>query len=194
MTFQFRYLSGILPAYPDRNEDNGQRVWGYGAPNDGKISKIELSIQHILDTLDREGPFAGIVGFSSGAAMAAIIASLLEKKEFVCNIPWKVNSPLYSMASLPLEKYDRLNCDALLDQSTEAQFRYLSQWVQVRIRLPIDLPASNFYTHIARHRDGGSGHRTRSNSKPGRSMPVREGIRIFWHSLCSPEERIPSVL
>lgn len=91
MTFEFRYLSGILPAYPDRNEDNGQRVWGYGAPNDGEIRKIELSIQHILDTVDREGPFAGIVGFSSGAAMAAIIASLLEKKEFVCNIPWKVN-------------------------------------------------------------------------------------------------------
>lgn len=90
ITFQFRYLSGILPAYPDRIEDNGQRVWGYGAPNDGEIKKIELSIQHILDTLDREGPFAGIVGFSSGAAMAAIIASLLEKKEMVCNIPWKV--------------------------------------------------------------------------------------------------------
>lgn len=92
ITFQFRYLSGLLPAYPDRNEDNGQRVWGYGAPNDGEIKKIELSIQHILDILDREGPFAGIVGFSSGAAMAAIIASLLEKKEIFCNIPWKVNS------------------------------------------------------------------------------------------------------
>lgn len=81
VSFSFQYLSGILPAYPDKIDNTDQWVWGYGDPEDDEIKKMELSIKHILDTLDREddGPFAGIVGFSSGGAMAAVVASLLEK-------------------------------------------------------------------------------------------------------------------
>ncbi|KAJ5117733.1 hypothetical protein N7448_011365 [Penicillium atrosanguineum] len=74
-------------------EGNDQWVWGYGDPHDGEIKKIERSIQHILGTLARDGPFAGIVGFSSGAAMAAIIASLLEKPENISKVDWKVRQP-----------------------------------------------------------------------------------------------------
>ncbi|KAJ6116142.1 hypothetical protein N7523_005590, partial [Penicillium sp. IBT 18751x] len=94
VSFEFQFLSGKLPAYPDREEECDQWVWGYGDPRHGEIKKIEQSIQHILDTLDRDGPFAGIVGFSSGAAMAAIIASLLEKQGTIPNYPWKVTFPL----------------------------------------------------------------------------------------------------
>lgn len=89
--FEFQYLSGILPADPDRDEANDRWVWGYGDPSEGQINGIELSIEHILKTLDQDGPFAGIVGFSSGAAMAAIITSILEKKQTLYSPTWKVN-------------------------------------------------------------------------------------------------------
>ncbi|KAF4765424.1 hypothetical protein HAV15_003388 [Penicillium sp. str.  len=88
--FEFKYLSGVLPAYPDDNDITDKKVWGYGEPENDKINGLEGSIQHILDTLDEHGPFSGIVGFSSGAAMTAIVASMLEKRKAVCGISWEV--------------------------------------------------------------------------------------------------------
>ncbi|KAJ5346980.1 uncharacterized protein N7506_000233 [Penicillium brevicompactum] len=78
--FEFRYLSGVLPAYPDDKDITDKKVWGYGEPENDKINGLERSIQHILDTLDQNGPFSGIIGFSSGAAMTAIVTSMLEKR------------------------------------------------------------------------------------------------------------------
>lgn len=104
IAFDFHYMSSILPAYPDREEANDQWVWGYGDPHDGEIKMIERSIAHILHTLVDEGPFVGIVGFSSGAAMAAIIASLLEKTENISKIGGEVRQPLrtgYKLSTLP---------------------------------------------------------------------------------------------
>ncbi|KAJ6125941.1 hypothetical protein N7471_010434 [Penicillium samsonianum] len=71
---------------------------GYGDPSDGEIEKIYLSIEHVLDTRDRDGPFVVIVGFSSGAAMAAIITSLLEKRPNICDITWKARHPSLSFS------------------------------------------------------------------------------------------------
>lgn len=88
--FEFRYLSGVLPAYPDDKDITDKKVWGYGEPENDKINGLERSIQHILDTLDQNGPFSGIIGFSSGAAMTAIVTSMLEKRNAVCGIPWEV--------------------------------------------------------------------------------------------------------
>lgn len=88
--FEFKYLSGVLSAYPDDNNITDKKVWGYGEPENDKINGLEGSIQHILDTLDEHGPFSGIVGFSSGAAMTAIVASMLEKRKAVCGISWEV--------------------------------------------------------------------------------------------------------
>lgn len=42
---------------------------------------MKRTIEYILDRIEENGPFTGIVGFSSGAAMTAVIASLLEKEE-----------------------------------------------------------------------------------------------------------------
>ncbi|OQD78053.1 hypothetical protein PENANT_c093G03996 [Penicillium antarcticum] len=83
------FLSGVLPAYPDDNVTRDQKVWGYGEPDNDEINGLERSIQHILDTLEQDGPFSGIVGFSSGAAMTAIVTSMLEKKHTVCGVPWE---------------------------------------------------------------------------------------------------------
>lgn len=93
MSVSFHYLSGILPAYPDQIDNTDQWVWGYGDPEDDEIKKVDLSIKHILDTLDHDddSPFAGIVGFSSGGAMAAIVASLLEKGGRMNDLSWKAS-------------------------------------------------------------------------------------------------------
>ncbi|KAJ6117940.1 hypothetical protein N7523_005691, partial [Penicillium sp. IBT 18751x] len=91
--FEFEYLSGILPAYPDAEEPQDQRVWGYGEPETDKIKGLDKSIQHILDALDQRGPFSGMIGFSSGAAMTAIVTSMLEKRKTICDIPWKTYHP-----------------------------------------------------------------------------------------------------
>ena len=90
MDFEFHYLSGVLSAYPDESDLKDQRVWGYGEPENDKINGLEKSIEHILDALDQDGPFIGIVGFSSGAAMTAIVASILEKRTPICGVSWKV--------------------------------------------------------------------------------------------------------
>lgn len=102
MKFEFEYLSGVFPAYPDDDDEELQdlRVWGYGEPNHDHIRGLHGSLYHILDTLDRHGPFSGIVGFSSGAAMAAIITSLLEKRKNVCGIKWKVVQKLLILVLL----------------------------------------------------------------------------------------------
>jgi hypothetical protein len=89
--FEFEYLSGVLPAYPDADDTQDQRVWGYGEPEKDKINGLDRSIKHILDALDHRGPFSGMIGFSSGAAMTAIVTSMLEKRKTICDIPWKVN-------------------------------------------------------------------------------------------------------
>jgi surfactin synthase thioesterase subunit len=83
-------LSGVLPAYPDEDDNKDQKTWGHGEPEHDKVRGLEQSIKHIFNTLDQNGPFSGIIGFSSGAAMAAIVASLLEKRKTLCGIPWKV--------------------------------------------------------------------------------------------------------
>lgn len=92
MDIEFEFLSGTFPAYPDEEDKDHQRVWGYGEPDD-KIRGLETSIGRILDVLYKKGPFIGIVGFSSGAAMAAIITSILEKTDRGDIPPWEVSKP-----------------------------------------------------------------------------------------------------
>ena len=89
--FKFEYISGVLPAYPDADDYQDQRVWGYGEPEKDKIKGLDSSIKHILDELDRNGPFIGMIGFSSGAAMTAIVTSMLEKRKTICDIQWEVS-------------------------------------------------------------------------------------------------------
>ncbi|KAJ5593602.1 hypothetical protein N7537_010506, partial [Penicillium hordei] len=93
MDFEFHHLSGVLSAYPDDSDLKDQRVWGYDEPENDKINGLEKSIEHILDALDQDGPFIGIVGFSSGAAMTAIVASILEKRTPICGVSWKRRHP-----------------------------------------------------------------------------------------------------
>ncbi|KAJ5370012.1 uncharacterized protein N7496_006104 [Penicillium cataractarum] len=88
--FDFEFLSGVWPAYPDREDRDWYRVWGYGEEAD-RIRGLARSLEYIQDTLERKGPFIGIVGFSSGAAMAALVTSILEKREPMCGLSRKTS-------------------------------------------------------------------------------------------------------
>lgn len=88
--FEFEFLSGFWPAYPDNDKISYQRVWGYGEPEHDEIRGLQRSIEYILDTIEEKGPFSGIIGFSSGAAMTAIITSLLEKRDRINGFPLMV--------------------------------------------------------------------------------------------------------
>jgi hypothetical protein len=71
------------------------RAWGFGDFEHGLIKGLDISILKILDILDLYGPFSGVMGFSTGAAVAAIIASILERPEriqmFIGDTPTKAS-------------------------------------------------------------------------------------------------------
>ncbi|KAJ5936127.1 hypothetical protein N7454_005425 [Penicillium verhagenii] len=93
---EFYYPSGLLPADPDTPLGEGNdsmRAWGYGDFSAGRILGLEKTIQYISDLLQTRGPFTGIMGFSTGACVTAIIASLLEKKRPVCGLPFNTTHP-----------------------------------------------------------------------------------------------------
>ncbi|KAF7595561.1 Ovarian cancer-associated protein 2 [Aspergillus hancockii] len=78
--FQFSYLDAPFTA--DWDQDGDCRQWGYGDFEQGRVQGVEQSISLVMETIKREGPFVGIIGFSTGAALAAIVASLIELSEY----------------------------------------------------------------------------------------------------------------
>jgi hypothetical protein len=73
------YPDGPWPA--PGGEELDVRAWGFGDFEHGLIKGLDISVLKIVGILDRHGPFSGIMGFSTGAAVAAIIASILERPE-----------------------------------------------------------------------------------------------------------------
>ncbi|GKZ82716.1 hypothetical protein AnigIFM56816_007537 [Aspergillus niger] len=60
--------------------DLQSKVWGYGIFDCQRISGLEQSVRRVLGQLEQLNPVTGIIGFSTGATLAMIIASLLEKQ------------------------------------------------------------------------------------------------------------------
>ena len=110
------YPTGLLPVrIPDFHEcmiigqeangtEDGERIlnedreverwaWGHGDP-DSEITGLEQSVRSILTLLNEQGPFIGIIGFSTGATLAAIVASLLEGNRRVDGFPFEVCTAL----------------------------------------------------------------------------------------------------
>lgn len=71
------YVNGPLSAGQGPESD----VWTWGQGDfeaERRIWGLDASINKIMDILAKHGPFDGIIGFSTGATVAAIITSLLE--------------------------------------------------------------------------------------------------------------------
>jgi hypothetical protein len=91
-SIEFYYPSGQLPADPESpDKDDDRRAWGYGDPETEHIEGLEESVQYVSDILERHGPFIGIMGFSTGACLAAIVTSLLEKRRSICSFNFTVS-------------------------------------------------------------------------------------------------------
>jgi hypothetical protein len=75
---EFFFPDGPLSAY----ENSGDaRTWGTGDFEHKEIAGLDRTIYSIMDLLNEHGPFIGVIGFSTGAAIAAIITSLLERHD-----------------------------------------------------------------------------------------------------------------
>lgn len=71
------YVNGPLSAGQGPESD----VWTWGQGDfeaETRIWGLEVSINKIMDVLEKHGPFDGVIGFSTGATIAAIVTSLLE--------------------------------------------------------------------------------------------------------------------
>jgi hypothetical protein len=79
-----RLANGIELFYPNgplqasQNVDPDVWAWGRGDFEGGLIDGLNETLKKIMDILHTYGPFVGVIGFSTGAAIAAITASLLE--------------------------------------------------------------------------------------------------------------------
>jgi dienelactone hydrolase len=68
-----------------RNEDKSSKsqfdafAWGRGDYARDEIEGFEESLRAIIEFANREGPFDGVMGFSTGAAMALILLSIAER-------------------------------------------------------------------------------------------------------------------
>lgn len=87
-SIEFFYPSG--PHRASQACDGDTYTWGTGDFECQEIAGLDQTIQSIIDILDEHGPFIGIIGFSTGAAIAAIVTSLLEKHDRCPTIRFQV--------------------------------------------------------------------------------------------------------
>ncbi|KAI9788179.1 MAG: hypothetical protein M1833_003117, partial [Piccolia ochrophora] len=67
------------PTPDTTNEEAGDTyAWWRKDESTGQYTGLEAGLAAVADVLAREGPVVGVVGFSQGAALAAMVASLLE--------------------------------------------------------------------------------------------------------------------
>ncbi|KAF9884197.1 hypothetical protein FE257_002188 [Aspergillus nanangensis] len=58
--------------------DGHARLWGEGDFHHGAVRGLHYTVCSVLAVIEAMGPFAGVMGFSVGAAVAVAVASLLE--------------------------------------------------------------------------------------------------------------------
>ncbi|KAJ5663914.1 hypothetical protein N7507_004645 [Penicillium longicatenatum] len=99
-TVNFYYPTGMFPAGPDHPnvENNISWAWGYGEAEIEQMSGYQESIQQLLAILEEYGPFVGIMGFSTGATLAAALASILETRESHFGTPFETTHPPFQFA------------------------------------------------------------------------------------------------
>jgi len=62
-----------------KTTDSDAWAWGYGDYASEEIKHLDIGMQRLLRILRDDGPFEGVIGFSSGATVAMILLSLAER-------------------------------------------------------------------------------------------------------------------
>jgi dienelactone hydrolase len=135
-------------------------AWGFGDYSRSEIQGLEYSTRYLLRILQTEGPFVGIVGFSTGATMAMILVTLVERgappevmKAFqlnasVSSIVWhamalKAQDSHFSVQVLPPSfKFAIISSGVTLSHPRYKQFYY------PEIQTPVLHFIEEFDTHI----------------------------------------------
>lgn len=76
---EYCYPSGPVSMRPGENAEGGPLFHAWCESNDlSQNAQIDRGLEALAETILREGPFDGVIGFSQGAAAAGFVASLLE--------------------------------------------------------------------------------------------------------------------
>ena len=80
ITAPHRLRPADIPGFDAQNGDDAPEAYGWFRKDDTSLRYAGLldGLSLIATTLKEEGPFTGVIGFSQGAAVAAMVASLLE--------------------------------------------------------------------------------------------------------------------
>lgn len=76
---KYSFESLIRGSYNDDNQTESH-IWGYGDIHEDNFIGPESCIPHLRHIIQNDGPFIGIIGFSSGACLALILTTLLERE------------------------------------------------------------------------------------------------------------------
>jgi hypothetical protein len=79
-------------------ENRDLDAWAWGTGDFGKAEQIDglsQSVAEILKYMQEHGPFIGVIGFSCGATLAALLSSLLEGGRMVGGFEFPKNVLLF---------------------------------------------------------------------------------------------------
>ncbi|TGZ79954.1 alpha/beta-hydrolase [Ascodesmis nigricans] len=78
----FHFPDGTIPLQPSFADNiEGAYAWWRKCDESGLYIGLDDTLRFLGNYLDLHGPFAGVVGFSQGACLAAILASVLERED-----------------------------------------------------------------------------------------------------------------
>lgn len=186
-------IPGYQPSSPPANTpDQAIEAYGWWRRNDSITPPLYTGIEDGLNTVAQvlrdEGPFDGVVGFSQGAALAAIVASLLEpgRKDAFAYFGDALAAsdgfglePAQMVAGLPFPAaFDALRHPPMKFALCYSGFRapgprYRAFYERPRIRTPV--------LHVLGSLDAVVDHaRSRALAEACEGDPEKEGF-VVWH-------------
>jgi hypothetical protein len=110
---EYCYPSGPVSMRPGDNEEGGPLFHAWCESNVlSQNAHIDRGLDALAETILREGPFDGVIGFSQGAAAAGFVASLLETArktafdkhaKLYCGMPYSFKF-MQQSSSKPIQK------------------------------------------------------------------------------------------
>ncbi|XP_014271504.1 esterase OVCA2 [Halyomorpha halys] len=103
------------------NDEYDYRTWWYNGADKSYLSKLQSeidegfdeSLQFLKQFIRDNGPFDGLLGFSQGGALAALICFLIERKEFDAEFKFVILISAFKSLCTPHLKYYSSKIDVL---------------------------------------------------------------------------------